>query len=464
MSDDELERRLRDVLRLRKLSVEADPGMLNRVHAGAHRRQRRRAAAGATAGIAAVAAIGVVASTVALGPRGQHRFSADDNHSLSSSPTSVATSQFRGDTSTSATSSPLPSMSSSDASNAPRTFTPASVTAVSAKTFWVLGYTTTTYSDGGSVAPTLYRSDDAGNTFALVSQPDFLLAQEPIPRPSNAPLVTDVRFGDSKNGWAYGDALYQTTDAGKTWLPVKDIPGGVVDLVAANNVAWAVVNSASNPWDRQASSPSDPKYAIYSTPYGDSPQHWSRVALPFDDLGGPQPSIVDQDGTVTLLVAGPLRDGYREHALVAKPGEPFTDHEAPCFQDNGGYLSNSKKAIWAVCPTGHAAELFVSTNRGVTWNAATGPNNFPDPGRGIGAIDDQHVMVSDSATGALLRVGLQGPGTPVDAPVQGSVGASFIGFTNESTGFAIVPNHDATSQLLRTTDGGLHWFEVKIEP
>ncbi len=459
MSDDELERRLRDVLRARGLSVDADRAMLDRVHAGAHRRQRRRAAAGATAGVAAVAAIGIVASTVALGPRGQHRLSADDNHSLSSSQTSVATSQLPGDTSTSATSSPLPSMSSSDASNAPSTFNPVSVTAISTKTFWVLGYTTTTYADGGSVAPTLYRTDDAGNTFTLVSHPDFLLAQEPIPRPLGVPLVTDVRVGDSKNGWAYGDALYQTTDAGKTWLPVKDIPGGVVDLVAANNVAWAVVNLASSPWNLQAASTPNPRYAIYSTPYGDSPQHWSRVKLPFDDLGGPQPSIVDQDGTVTLLVAGPLRDGDRGHILISKPGESVTSHDAPCFQELGGYLSNSAKAIWAVCPTGHAAGLFVSTDRGATWSAATGPNNFPDPGRGIGAIDDQHVMVSDYATGALLRVGLESSSTPADAPV-----ASFIGFTNESTGFAIVPNRDATSQLLRTTDGGLHWFDVKIDP
>lgn len=458
-ADDDLERRLRNVFRSRRLSIDSDAGLLDRVHAGAARRHRRRAAAATLSSVAVVAAVSVAAGTLALGQHGSHRLSADNRHGNSPSiltaspPHSPAPTNDFG----------KPTAPTSTFVTAPG-FYPVSVSAISIDTYWVLGYRVGTESNGRLIGDArLVKTTDGGKHFSNAAAPGVLVADAPIERPPNQPLVTDIRFGDANNGWAYGGSLFSTTDGGNSWSAVRGVPGSIVDLVAANGVAWAVVDLSAIPGSPPTTP--NPRFAIYSTPYGKSPQHWAPVTLPLADLGGVQPSIVDQDGTVTLMVSGPLRNGHHEHVLIAKPGGAFTDHEAPCIQDMGGYLSNSKKAIWASCPTGTSAALFVSADRGATWRAASGPERFPNPASGIGAIDDQHAVVMNYATGTLLRVGASGPDQPVDAPTQGAAGAKFIGFTTQDTGLAVVDyQQGGTTELLRTTDGGLHWTRVQIHP
>ncbi|MDQ1485982.1 MAG: hypothetical protein QOJ62_1675, partial [Actinomycetota bacterium] len=365
--DDDLERRLRDVLHDRGLSITPGHDALDRVHAGARRRQQRRVVA---SGSVAVALVAVVGSALALRPHNPRPVVADNQHALtSSSPaTTPPSALLSAPASEVASSAPAvaPSISASDSPNAPSVFNPVSVTAVSADAFWVLGYTTTTSTDGYGIATSIRRTTDGGQHFTTVGAPDMLVAQAPMSRPPGAPTVSDIRFGDPNDGWAYGRALYATADGGTSWSQVTEIAGGVVDLVAANGVAWAVVDLSSG----SPSPAGRTHYALYSTGYGHGQQQWKPVQLPIE-LGDTQPSIVDQDGTVTVLASGPLRTGYVGHALVASPGGPFIDHTGPCLQDMGGHLSNSKNAIWAVCPTGHAAGLQISTDRGATWTPYT---------------------------------------------------------------------------------------------
>jgi photosystem II stability/assembly factor-like uncharacterized protein len=134
----------------------------------------------------------------------------------------------------------------------------------------------------------------------------------------------------------------------------------------------------------------------------------------------------------------------------------------------GGYLSNSKNAIWAVCPTGHAAGLQISTDRGATWTPYTLSQPLPDPGTGIAAIDGQHAVVIDTATGLLLRLTTTKPSVSARIPATDVV-ASFVGFTDPIHGFALVGIQNAASsqaatELWRTTDGGTTWVVVKISP
>ena len=446
---DDFERRLRDALRSQRLSVDPAPDLLERVHAGARRRQRRHRAVASSA--AAVAVIALAATGVLLRPGG--------GGSPSRVASGSATSEVSASTPTvhSNTANPSAPMTYGSAAQLSPThpaptpaptgsFTPLSVSAVSTNTFWVLG--SDTCDTGRCLA--LRTTSDGGKTFTML----------PPPAGSDAKglTATQIRFGSANDGWAYGfsnadssvEVFFQTTDGGKSWSQVTSIPGLVVDLVAANGKAWAVVQLSPH-------NTTTPRFAIYSTPYGNSAQTWSPVALPLADLGGIAPSIVDQDGVVTLLASGPSRTGDRDHVLTAKPGEGFSDHQGPCLQELGGKLSNSHKAIWAVCPTGMMARLFVSTDRGVTWQPQRGSSGFANS-VAVGAIDDQHAIVM--TPDGLQRIGIDGSSEKVDAPVDGAAGASFIGFTNESTGFAVIAESDGTSRLLRTTDGGAHWSAV----
>ena len=460
--DEELERRLRDVLSSRGLGVPVSPDAIDRIHAGARRRQQRRTGASA---LGAIAIIAIAAIAIALRPHDHGSTLAA--HKGSPSPTTVVSSSPPASPSAPiASPAVMPSAVASTAVVVPtapavastppvQVFNPVSVSAISVNDYWVLGYTQA----GVTTSTTVLRTTNAGKTFASVGNPDAIIGTiSRGPPGTDTKVISDIRFGDTNNGWAYGGGLFATANGGTSWTAVTQIPGDVVDLAAANNTVWAVVSLAAA--TRSASTSATQDYAIYSSSYGTGAQSWSRVAMPIA-LGASQPSIVDQDGTVTVLADGPLRSGLMTHALISVGGGPFSDHTGPCFQDEGGVLSNSKLGIWANCPTGHASALLVSTDRGATWTASTVPNSFPNPGAGIGAIDNVHAVVVNTGSnpGGLIRVSTNAPDVVAQGP-GASVG-TFVGFTDASHGFAILKTQAGdVDQLWRTTDGGQTWSAV----
>jgi hypothetical protein len=467
--DEEFERRLRDVLHSRGLGVPVPGDAIDRIHAGARRRQQRRSGASA---LGAVAIIAIAAIAIGVRPHGHGGSNVAANlRSAAPSPTVAAASSATPTTSPSAPISASPSAapfssapatspvaqpfgSESAAAGQPAGFTPVSVSAVGLNDYWVLGYTTTKSAGGFGITSTVEQTTDSGQHFVTDTTPPADVAQAPIKGASGGTTISQIRFGDAKDGWVFGSTLFATTDSGASWSAVNGISGGVVDLVAANNTAWALVQTASS---SDASSPAvSDQYALYSTSYGKGAQVWAPVALPIS-LGSTTPSIVDQDGTVTVMASGPSRTGNKVHVLIGTAGKPFTDHIGACEQDLGGTLSNSKKAIWAVCPHGNGANLYVSGDAGATWTASKA-NVEVETGEAIGAIDDTTAVIFDAANQRLSKIS----GTTVTAasdPVISNV--TFLGFTTPAVGFAITVGEDGTStQLLRTLDGGATWPAV----
>ncbi|HEY5201511.1 MAG TPA: hypothetical protein VIJ31_11465 [Acidothermaceae bacterium] len=463
---DDFERRLRDVLHSRNLGVPVPPDAIDRIHAGARRRQQRRTSASA---LGAVAIIAIAAVAIGVRPHGHASNVAGNLRTATPSPTVAAatssspTARLFGAASApvSASAAPLssaapiaprlqPFASESAAAIQPGGFTPVSVSAVGLNDYWVLGYT----ASGVSTTTTVLQTTDAGKTFTTVGSPPAIISA--VSRGLGGGL-SNIRFGDATDGWAFGPSLYSTTNAGTSWTAVNGVAGGVVDLVAANNTAWAIVQTASS----SGASPSavSDQYALWSTSYGKGAQAWAPVALPIS-LGSNTPSIVDQDGTVTVMAAGPSGAGNKVHVLIGTAGKPFADHTGPCEQDLGGTLSNSKKAIWAECPGGTSATLFVSKDAGATWTASVNdPRKIQvERGTAVGAIDDTSAVVFDAAAQRLSKIS----GTTVTATSATSVSdVTFLGFTTTAVGFAITVGEDgATTQLLRTSDGGATWPAV----
>jgi hypothetical protein len=474
---DDFERRLRDVLHSRNLGVPVPPDAIDRIHAGVRRRQQRRASASA---LGAVAVIAIAAVAIGVRPHGHASNVASPLRTASPSPTVAAASSASptagrfgvlsapASAPVSASAAPVssapaiapriqPFASESAAASQPGGFTPVSVSAVGLNDYWVLGYTTTTTSDGFGVTSTLKQTTDGGQHFTTDTTPTAFIAQAPIKLAPDAPTISQIRFGDAKDGWTFGSKLFSTTDAGTSWTAVNGVAGGVVDLVAANNTAWAIVQTASS---SGASSPAiSDQYALYSTSYGKGAQTWAPVALPIS-LGSTTPSIVDQDGTVTVMASGVSGAGNKVHVLIGTAGKPFTDHTGACEQDFGGTLSNSKTAIWAECPHGNGADLYVSKDAGATWaSAVNDPTKLEvESGTAVGAIDDRTAVVFDAPNQRLSKIS----GASVTATAATSVSdVTFLGFTTTSVGFAITVGEDGTTtQLLRTMDGGATWPAV----
>jgi hypothetical protein len=466
---DDFERRLRDVLNSRGLGVPVPPDAIDRIHAGARRRQQRRSGAAA---LGSVAIIAIAAIAIGVRPHGHSSNVAGNLRTASQAPTVAAASSATptpsppvlasaapGPFSSAPPTSPLPEplTSQSSAAGQPAGFTPVSVSAVGLNDYWVLGYTTTKTSDGFGITSTVKQTTDGGQHFTTDTSPPAFVAQAPIELAPDSTTISQIRFGDAKDGWVFGTKLFSTTDAGASWSAVNGISGGVVDLVAANNTAWALVQTASS---SGASRPAvSDQYALFSTSYGKGAQAWSKVALPIT-LGSTTPSIVDQDGTVTVMAPGPSSSGNKVHVLIGTAGKPFTDHVGACEQDLGGTLSNSKKAIWAECPHGNGANLYLSKDAGATWaNAISDPTKLEvESGTAIGAIDDTSAVVFDAPNQRLSKIS----GTAVTATnATGVSDVTFLGFTTPAVGFAItVGESGSTTQLLRSGDGGATWSAV----
>jgi hypothetical protein len=466
--DDEFERRLRDVLHSRGLGVPVPPDAMDRIHAGARRRQQRRTGASA---LGAVAIIAIAAIAIGVRPHGHSGSTVAANlRTASPLPTAAVSSAAAVPThfgvaspsgvasaapfSSAPPTSPLPQpvASESAAASQPGGFTPVSVSAVGLNDYWVLGYTSTKTSDGFGITSTVEQTTDGGQHFTTDTTPPADVAEAPIKGASGGPSISQIRFGDAKDGWVFGSTLFATTDGGASWAAANGVSGAVVDLVAANNTAWAIVQTASS--NGVSSSAASNQYALYSTSYGKGAEVWGPVALPIS-LGSTTPSIVDQDGTVTLMASGPSRTDNKVHILIGAAGKAFTDHVGACEQDLGGTLSNSKKGIWAVCPHGNGASLYVSTDSGATWTASKA-NVEVENSAAIGAIDGTTAVLFDAANQRLTRI-TGNVATPTNLSTDD---VSFVGFTNPTVGFAVAIGDDLSTQLERTTDGGLTWSAV----
>lgn len=462
MDDDDLERRLRDILRSRRLNVEPSPDALNHIHARVARQQQRRMAASS---LATLAIVGAVVAAAVVRPHAHAVIGADQQQISASSITASVTppassappsgivrpsprnliASFAPPTPT--VSPGLPLMSGSDAANAPTTFNPSSVSAISSDEFWVFGYSLTTFADGTTWQATLAHTTDGGKAFT-VAHPDLPVAMPTMRPPVGARFVSDVRFGDSTHGWAYGNALYETDDGGESWSPITQVPGDIVDLATVHGSVWAVTQTTTT---RDSTN-----YAVYEANFSATTATgtWSKVALPLTP--NQPPSIAVQGGTAYVLASA----GTDDHLLRLTADGAITDAPGPCTFGLPAKLSfgGSANVLWATCATGHMATVYVSSDAGALWrHVPTGGSNAIV----VGAITADTAILADNVGDPLVLLKADGSHASVSVP-DPTVSASFIGFTTAKAGFAIVRTR-TDSQLWHTTDGGAHWSVVGVQ-
>jgi photosystem II stability/assembly factor-like uncharacterized protein len=421
------------------------PGAFERVHRRARRRKTVRAisaASGAAVIVAAAATLPQLAHGLLGGPSGgpaQVRTGSPGTTSAAgsttASPQPSGRQPARGPALLTAGTGPEPAAG----------FRPVSVTFVSPKLGAVLGQAG---SCGTRPCMVMAGTPDYGTSWSKIGAP--------LAGPADgAAGVSQIRFLDASNGWAYGPALYATHDGGASWHRVAT-SGRVIDLSAVAHRVFAVIaSSCTGPGSNFAAGCS--QYALYSA--ASSSDRWQAIhgatarghAVPGSLQLSQDHGYLIVDGR---LYAGPLSGAAWHRVAVNKSAAPS------CLTRPAGHgpwlVAPTTSTLFLACAGAPATGnqklgLYVSLDGGHTWRAS-------------GATPAAAVSLTASPTGTLVlatRTGIYfSPDARTWRPAKLTRGIprggfAFVGMTTDSNGVAVPANLGRA--LYVTTNGGRTW-------
>ena len=209
------------------------PGTFELIKRRARRRRYRKLAITATSAALIVAAAVTVPQVVNL-----HVLNPSSGSAAAAGRTSSATSTGGGRAESSGSARPSPTATPSSAPAVPANFRPTSVTFVSAGTGWVIGQAGTPGRCATRYCTSVARTDDGGETWSGVPAP--------VTGPADgATGVSQIRFLNLNDGWAFGPGLWATHNGGQTWTPVSTGGLRVTDLETVGNRVFALFASCA---------------------------------------------------------------------------------------------------------------------------------------------------------------------------------------------------------------------------
>ena len=382
----------------------------------------------------------------------------------------------------------------------PPNFTPSSVTWDSLSTGWVLGPAGTPGKCGAqqdsSVCTSVAVTHDGGQTWSGV----------PAPTTTG---VSDLRFLNQTDGWAFGPQLWATDDGGDHWHLVVTGTSSVPQLETINGRAYALFadcrNIDGNP-DAACTSYTLKTATAGSddwTPVGGVPGGLTGGSADFTQAAGQQDSaileltgatgtqpatgyLVAPDGT---LYAGPL-DGTAWHKVAALPcapgpgngsgGQPQALQLTPDGTSSSG---TARLAMVCTQATTGATSVYRSNDDGATWTEQAGVNSMPatSAADSLTSLPDGTLILAATpdggrVSGGVSASGLKGgiyllaPGATQWAAATLSaqsawetpVGFTYVGMTSATQGVAL-SNDPSQHAIWMTTDGGKTWSVRPIQ-
>jgi hypothetical protein len=309
-------------------------------------------------------------------------------------------------------------LSYTTAGTVPVGFQPQSFTAISEFTWWLLGTAPCAHSPHSCT--TIVQTTDGG--------PQFIRIPAPPTRD-----VSEVRFADSSNGYAYGQQLWSTHDGGRTWTQ-QHLGNSVSDLAIGDGYVYALAYTKGQ------------SHLLRSIVGSDQWAMLSNVGSGYlSSLWVQGPTVIVQAGS-RLLVSNNVGVQFARKRGVTHAGD--------CGYDGG------PGALWALCTTGMAPDdIVLSGDLGNHFSKAAqvpnGPINAFAAASGTTAVA--------SGQGPLYRT-VNGGGSwhRVAAPA----GAwTYLGFTDATHGVAIGQfgtGSQRDSRLYYTINAGKSYHFVPI--
>jgi hypothetical protein len=337
----------------------------------------------------------------------------------------------------------------------PGNFRPSSVTFIGTHTGWVIGQALTPGNCATQYCTSVARTNDAGKTWTGVPAPVTGQAD-------GATGVSQIRFLNGADGWAFGPQLYATHNGGHTWTRVVTNGLRVTDLETVGGRAFALFASCTG--SGPAFADDCVSHTLYSSPA--SADDWTPVGPATSGLGGGAASMVLTEirgyllAPDRMLYSGPVNGSapWQPVARIPCPvGQPLADG-----RPTGALLAaaNTANLVLACASssapgTQQAKQVFTSADGGMTWqNAGAAPSL--GLATSVAATPDgtyvlatgQGIDVRPAGNGAWHAATLTGP-----APAGGF---GYVGMTTDAQGIAL-PADPTAGTVWFTFDGGKTW-------
>lgn len=277
-----------------------------------------------------------------------------------------------------------------------------------------------------------------------------------MPAPPGDSGVSQIRFADARNGWAFDPQLYATHDGGATWHAVS-LPGSVNALETAGGTAWAVVQAPCG-----ASPACTTPGALYRASAASGT--WQPVA---------GVSLPPAAGTNEIALHGASVYVFSAPTLLYSPtGTTLRSLPDPCPStfERSGFAASSATNVAVLCVGdpgmgSSTKQVFTSADSGQTYRRIA---DAPRGGQATGmAAGSASTIALSAASGASEIYLTSGADTTWSTPLRfgdGGQGWSDLGFTDATHGAVIhapVPPGQGTVYL--TDDGGATWYPVALK-
>ena len=338
---------------------------------------------------------------------------------------------------------------------------PLSATFVGTFTGWVLGQDRPAGQCDLAAAPpclVLARTDTSGASWRPAGAP-------PAHGPDGATGVSQVRFLNGSDGWAFGPQLWATHDSGHSWTQIATGGMRVTALETRGARVFAVWAHCTGTGPRFAASCTG--FTLYSSPAGSD--QWQPVpgaaAGSGQAAGGSAALLLTGSAAYLLLPDGSLLSGPLTGAAwpAASPAGPASTPCRPGAPQAGGQPSGALLSV-----SGTASLVLVCTGpsrggpAGTVYSSGDGGQNWQRTGTAPTA--GTATSLSGSLSGRLLLATSQGIETSADGGTSWTTaggtrppgGFGYVGMTTASQGFAI-PADPGQHAIWFTYDGGQSW-------
>jgi hypothetical protein len=362
----------------------------------------------------------------------------------------------------------FPSPSAEPQLPVPPDFRPTSVTFVGTDTGWVIGQAGTAGHCATEFCTSVARTDDAGNSWTGVPAPL-------TGAPDGATGVSQIRFLNLDDGWAFGPELWATHDGGQVWAQVDTHGQRVTDLETAGDWVFAVFATCTG--GGAAFGSACTSFTLYSSPAWTD--DWTPVGAATSGLlavgapGGAASLFLTETRGYLLAPDGTLYAGRVDMVTGTPAWQPVARIPAACgvgpAQQDGqpaGALIGALNAqnLMLACTSAQSwgnpavetqdKTIFGSTDGGVSWHKiATAPTL--GVATSVAASTAEAVVLATDQGIDLLPVGST-TWQPLTLTGPPPGGFSYVGMTTGQQGVAL-PADPHAGTVWFTFDGGKTW-------